>query len=80
VEAYLYGGNGSQPGDPAKAAEVMIAAVESANPPLRLVLGADSYGAWESKIAAVRADLDAWRGQGLATAFDGADIKPIGGR
>ena len=79
VEAYLYGGNGSQPGDPAKAAAVMIAAVESATPPLRLVLGADSYGACESKIAAVRADLDAWRTQGLATAFEGAEVKPVGG-
>ena len=79
VEAYLYGGSGSQPGDPAKAAAVMIAAVESATPPLRLVLGADSYGAWESKIAAVRADLDAWRTQGLATAFEGAEVKPVGG-
>jgi len=79
VEAYLYGGNGSQPGDPAKAAAVMIAAVESDSPPLRLVLGADSYDAWESKIAAVRADLDAWRVQGLATAFEGAEVKPVGG-
>jgi NAD(P)-dependent dehydrogenase (short-subunit alcohol dehydrogenase family) len=79
VETYLYGGSGSQPGDPAKAAEVMVAAVESATPPLRLVLGADSYSAWESKIAMVRADLDAWRTQGLATAFEGAEVKPVGG-
>jgi hypothetical protein len=57
----------------------MIAAVESANPPLRLVLGADSYAAWENKIADVRADLDAWRTRGLATAFEGAEIKPVGG-
>jgi len=79
VEAYLYGGSGGQAGDPAKAAEVMITAVESAAPPLRLVLGADSYGAWENKIAHVQADLDAWREQGLATAFEGAEIKPVGG-
>jgi len=79
VEAYLYGGDGDQPGDPAKAAEVMIAAVESADPPLRLVLGPDSYAAWDRKIASVRADLDAWRDRGLATSFDGAEVKPVGG-
>ena len=44
IEAYLYGGDGKQPGDPAKAAEAMIAVVESDDPPLRLLLGADAIG------------------------------------
>jgi NAD(P)-dependent dehydrogenase (short-subunit alcohol dehydrogenase family) len=79
IEAYLYGGHGSQPGDPAKAAAVMIDAIESDDPPLRLVLGADSYAAWDAKIAAVRADLDAWRERGMATAFPDAEVKPVGG-
>ena len=39
LEAYLYGGDGKQPGDPAKAADAMIAVVESDDPPLRLLLG-----------------------------------------
>ena len=44
LEAYLYGGDGKQPGDPAKAADAMIAAVESDDPPLHLLLGADAIG------------------------------------
>jgi len=80
VEAYLYGGSGRQPGDPAKAAQLMMEAVESADPPLRLVLGADSYAAWDGKIAAIRAELDAWHERGLATAFPDAVVKPVGGR
>jgi hypothetical protein len=57
----------------------MIDAIESDDPPLRLVLGADSYAAWDAKIAAVRADLDAWRERGMATAFPDAEVKPVGG-
>ncbi len=51
VEAYLYGGDGRQPGDPVKAAEAMIAAVESDDPPLHLLLGQDAIGLWEQKQA-----------------------------
>lgn len=79
VEAYLYGGDGKQPGDPAKAAEAMIAAVESGDPPLRLLLGADAIGAWEAKHAAFMADLERWRSVGQATAYEGAAMRRIGG-
>src|SRR5204863_3487917 len=34
--------DGSQPGDPAKAARAIITALDSANPPLRLALGDDA--------------------------------------
>ena len=79
VEEYLYGSSGKQPGDPRKAAEVMIAAVESAEPPLRLMLGADAMGLWEKKRDAIDAEVRAWRGLGEATAFAGAEVAPIGG-
>ncbi len=79
VEAYLYGSDGKQPGDPAKAAEAMIAAVESDDPPMRLLLGADAIGLWEKKQAAVAADLARWRAIGEATAFEGATVAPVGG-
>ena len=49
IEAYLYGGDGKQPGDPVKAADAMIAVVESDDPPLRLLLGADAIGLLEQK-------------------------------
>jgi len=39
---YLVSGNGTQPGDPAKAPRAILAALDSPDPPLRLVLGADA--------------------------------------
>jgi hypothetical protein len=79
IEAYLYGGDGKQPGDPAKAAEAMIAAVESDDPPLRLLVDADAIGLWEQKQAASLAEHARWRALGEATAFDDAASAPIGG-
>jgi NAD(P)-dependent dehydrogenase (short-subunit alcohol dehydrogenase family) len=79
IEAYLYGGDGKQPGDPAKAAEAMIAVVESDDPPLRLVLGSDAIGILEQKQVAFEAELARWRQIGEATAFDDAGAAPIGG-
>lgn len=79
VEAYLYGGDGKQPGDPRKAAEVMIAAVESDNPPLRLLLGSDAIALWENKQSALMADLAQWRQLGEGTAFEGLSAGTVGG-
>jgi hypothetical protein len=36
---YVSGGHGLQPGDPAKAAEAILAALDAEEPRLRLVLG-----------------------------------------
>lgn len=77
IEQYLYGQAGKQAGDPVKAASVMIEAVDSDRPPLRLMLGTDAYGLWEKAVAARNADLDAWRSRGEATAFDDADAVAI---
>jgi len=71
--------DGQQPGDPAKAAQAMIEVVESPNPPLRLVLGADAVGAIRGKLAAVEAELDAWEPISLNTAFEGTTVGAIGG-
>ena len=79
IEGYLYGGDGRQPGDPAKAAGAMIAAVESDDPPLRLLLGADAIGLWEKKQAAFAAELARWRALGEATAFADVATPPVGG-
>ena len=69
VEDYLYGSAGTQPGDPDKAAALMIEAVDSPTPPLRLMMGADAFGMWDTILAARQADLNAWRARGIATAF-----------
>ena len=79
IRQYLYGNDGKQLGDPRKAAQVMIQAVESDDPPLRLMLGADAYALWEQKLAAMQAELARWRSLGEATACDDASFAAIGG-
>jgi hypothetical protein len=39
---YLRSGDGTQPGDPAKAAQAILTALEAPDPPLRLVFGGDA--------------------------------------
>ena len=53
------GYSGSQPGDPVRAAEAIIATVESPNPPLRLPLGNFAYDAMGAEIEAVRKQYEA---------------------
>ncbi|HTV83891.1 MAG TPA: oxidoreductase [Dyella sp.] len=62
--------SGKQPGDPDKAVRVIISAVESATPPLRLPLGPDCYARIEDKLARLRRDMDHWRDAACATQFD----------
>ncbi|BAT53839.1 short-chain dehydrogenase/reductase SDR [Nostoc sp. NIES-3756] len=79
IRAYLYGNDGKQPGDPKKAALAIIQAVESENPPLRLMLGADAYGLWEQKRTAERQEFEDWKEVGINTAYENAVAAPIGG-
>lgn len=71
--------DGQQPGDPRRAATAMIQAVNHANPPLRLLLGADVLAVVQSKLEAVAADLATWKDVSVNTTFDGATVKAIGG-
>jgi NAD(P)-dependent dehydrogenase (short-subunit alcohol dehydrogenase family) len=59
--------HGTQPGDPAKAAEAILAVAEGPNPPSLLVLGNDAFGAFAAVAEAERAELDAWRDLSLST-------------
>jgi NAD(P)-dependent dehydrogenase (short-subunit alcohol dehydrogenase family) len=52
--------NAGQPGDPAMAADAIMAAVDDTVPPLRLVLGADSLAGIRAKLAAVTAEISDW--------------------
>lgn len=70
--------DGKQPGNPNKAAEAMIQAVESDNPPLRLPLGADAVSAIGEKLESVKAELDAWKEVAANTAFEGVEVGAIG--
>lgn len=78
VEDFLYGQNGRQPGDPAKAAEAMIAVVNDPKPPRRLVLGADAYEVLDRTMAARMADISRYRAMGEKTGYDGAEVRAIG--
>src|SRR5271166_2281351 len=53
------GYSGSQPGDPVRAAEAIIATVESPNPPLRLPLGNFAYDAMGAELDAVHKQYEA---------------------
>jgi NAD(P)-dependent dehydrogenase (short-subunit alcohol dehydrogenase family) len=69
--------NGQQPGDPAKAAAVLVQVSEAAAPPLHLFLGADAYQLAGQKIAAVQRDLQQWQALAAATNFAPAEA-PVG--
>ncbi|WP_370963400.1 oxidoreductase [Amycolatopsis sp. cg9] len=61
--------DGTQPGDPAKAAAAIVRAVGSADAPLRLALGADAVEAIRAQHEALAADLAAWEDVSRATAL-----------
>ncbi|GAA4983601.1 oxidoreductase [Actinopolymorpha pittospori] len=62
--------NGTQRGDPRKAAEAIVDVTKVENPPTRLQLGPDSVARVEEKIALVAKELDTWRQLGQATDYD----------
>lgn len=63
-------GQGTQPGDPAKAAAAIIAALEADRTPLRLPLGSDALDAIVGRLDATKADIAAWEKTIRETAFD----------
>jgi NAD(P)-dependent dehydrogenase (short-subunit alcohol dehydrogenase family) len=63
--------DGTQPGDPAKAARVLIAAVNSDRPPALLLLGGDAVSAFSGVLDAQRTELESWRQ--LSTSTDLTD-------
>jgi NAD(P)-dependent dehydrogenase (short-subunit alcohol dehydrogenase family) len=50
--------NGAQPGDPDKAAGVIIEVATQAQPPLHLYLGSDAYELVESKLKTLKEEMD----------------------
>jgi NAD(P)-dependent dehydrogenase (short-subunit alcohol dehydrogenase family) len=61
---------GTQPGDPAKAAAALIQAVESDSPPYMLLLGNDASNGFRAALDALRAEVDAWETLSRSTDFD----------
>jgi NAD(P)-dependent dehydrogenase (short-subunit alcohol dehydrogenase family) len=64
--------DGSQPGDPAKAAAAILAVLDAENPPLRLALGADAVDAIRAHHDRSRRALDAWAELSTSTALSPA--------
>ena len=62
--------DGTQPGDPMKAAAAIETALESPNTPLRLQLGADAVDAVRNHAETLLSDLGAWETLARGTAFN----------
>jgi NAD(P)-dependent dehydrogenase (short-subunit alcohol dehydrogenase family) len=61
--------NGKQQGDPAAAANLIVQAVTSPNPPLHLVLGKFAYDRMYQKLDAFRNEMETWREKAVGTDF-----------
>lgn len=63
-------GDGTQPGDPAKAARVILAALDADHTPLRLPLGSDAVDLITAHLDSTRADLITWEKIARDTAYE----------
>lgn len=61
--------HGTQPGDPAKAAQALITAVEADETPYMLLLGNDASDGFRAALDALRAEVDAWESVSRGTDF-----------
>jgi NAD(P)-dependent dehydrogenase (short-subunit alcohol dehydrogenase family) len=61
--------SGNQPGDPAKAAQALLAIVDAETPPVRLFLGEDALGVVHQKLDAMKAEIAAWDVLSRSTSF-----------
>ncbi|WP_262055871.1 oxidoreductase [Streptomyces sp. STR69] len=70
TRGFVSGGDGGQAGDPAKAAALILAALDAEDTPLHLPLGDDAVDAVLGHLDQVRADIAAWEKRTRATGFD----------
>jgi short-subunit dehydrogenase len=71
--------DGKQPGNPAKAAQAIIQAIESTNPPMRLALGSDALSLIQDKLESVKTSLDSWQQVTVSTDYPDINTKAIAG-
>ena len=65
----LDGYSGRQPGDPKRAAQAIVTVVDSAEPPLNLVLGAPGLKLAREKLKALAAEFDKWEALTLSADY-----------
>jgi len=70
--AEITGRSGRQPGDPMRAGDAIIKAVQSDSPPLNLILGQDGLARVRAKVGNFSNSLDAWEAVTLSTDFPSA--------
>lgn len=70
VRTGLPGGSGQEPGDPARAADAILTALDADEPPLRLPLGNDAADAIINHLDGARAELGSWEKLIRSTDFD----------
>lgn len=69
MSEYFTTQDGRQMGDPEKGVRVIIDAVESETPPVRLLLGEDAYEMWDAVVESRDRDFAPWRELGMSTSF-----------
>jgi NAD(P)-dependent dehydrogenase (short-subunit alcohol dehydrogenase family) len=69
--------SGHQIGDPTKLAAAVLRLVESHNPPAHLLFGSDARRLVEEKLAALQAELDAWKDLTLSTDTSSDATQPV---
>jgi len=69
IRAARHAKSGNQPGDPAKAADALLALIDLPNPPARLFLGTDALALVQQKLEAMSAEVAAWDTLSRSTDF-----------
>ena len=67
--------NHAQPGDPSRAAAAILEIASSAQPPLRIQLGRDSFSAVADKLALVAAEQRTWQEVSISTDYDDVAVR-----
>jgi NAD(P)-dependent dehydrogenase (short-subunit alcohol dehydrogenase family) len=61
--------SGNQPGDPARAAQALLALIDAESPPVRLFLGEDALGVVDQKLTAMKSEIATWDALSRSTSF-----------
>jgi len=76
TRSMIKGIDGTQPGDPAKAAQAILTALDAPDAPLRLPLGDDAVDGVLAHLESVRSEVLWWEAVARSTAYDAADVSP----